>query len=535
MSAQRGVDRAHLRALLRAYFRLSIREAALVRTRTEGRSSFVRALVLYAVVGTFISLSALTRLDVFVFSSSLCTMTFFVVGMAAIIEANEVLFDRRQELIFSPLPVDPATLLLAKALTLIGFASLTGLALNLVPMFAGIATTGARPWFPLVHLASVLLLTAFACAAVVCAYGVVLRLFGRERFENLAVWAQVGMVVLYMAGFQILPRMLDLRGRTVIGQASRWLLLSPPGWFAALDATLAGSSSYDAMRAAATLAVLAPAGLGWIALTRLSQGYADPAPVSTAVVEGKARGKPTLLSWRSGNPLLGLWLRDPVEWGAFRLAVSYLRRDREVKVRVYNVLAVFAVFAVISILDARRGPAFVPIMMLAYSATAALSAMDALQSSSHFAAAQIFAYSPLGSAAALFHGVRKMCLLYILWPAMLASLAFLLVLRSDRLFCLALALPIVVVSPTLTLIQGAFGHYLPLSRPPRAGEQSSRRSTVTIVSLFAMMGLMGVAYGALRVQSLALYAAIVALEILVTVPSHWWLRRRIARQRLEPA
>ena len=41
------------------------------------------------------------------------------------------------------------------------------LALNLVPMFTGLATHGARPWFPLAYLVTLVLLAPFSAAAVV--------------------------------------------------------------------------------------------------------------------------------------------------------------------------------------------------------------------------------------------------------------------------------------------------------------------------------------------------------------------------------
>jgi hypothetical protein len=523
----RAIDSAQLRALLRAYLLLSFRTVILLRGRRGSPSSLGYVLLMYGSLGLFTGLAALAHPAVFVFSVGLHSITFVVVSMAALIEANEILFDRRQEEILFPLPIHPSTLLLAKALTLIAFALIPGLALNFVSTILGLAAADARPWFPLVHLVSVVLLTTFACATVVCVYGIVLRLFGRERFENLAVFAQVGMVVLYVGGFQIVPRLFEGKSRGTVAEAARWLLPTPPGWFAAFDGWLAGRSAGAEITAFAALAVLAPAVLGWFALTRLSAGFAEKAQPTEDVrpkrTESEPVAKPT---WQSKNPLLRSWVRDPIEWGAFRLAAAYIRRDREIKLRVYSLMALFAVFGILSIVDTRRNLLFVP-LTISYSVVAAMGAMDALQSSSHFAAAQVFASTPIASTAPLFHGVRKACILFVQTPLLLVSL-FLLAFLSDRMDNVKLALPIAALAPTVTLIPGALGAYLPLSKPPHAGEQSARRS---ILIGSTMLVLLAVGYGAPR---LGHFSVLLPAEVCLVAAAHVWLRRKIAKQPLPP-
>src|SRR5205814_1074143 len=80
------------------------------------------------------------------------------------------------------LPLAPRTILLAKAASLMGFALLLGLALNLPAMFLGLRVTGMRATFPLVHLGAVVLLVAFTTATVVFTYGLVGRFVDRNRF-----------------------------------------------------------------------------------------------------------------------------------------------------------------------------------------------------------------------------------------------------------------------------------------------------------------------------------------------------------------
>jgi hypothetical protein len=415
--------------------------------RRSGPSSFTYVLVMYGIMGIFVGLAAFAHPNVLLFSVGVHAITFFAVGMAAIIEANEVLFDRREEEILFPLPVHPRTLLLAKSATLVGFVALLALSLNLGPTFLGLAAADARPWFPIVHLASVALLTTFACALVVCVYGLVIRFFGRERFESFAVWAQVGMIVMVVGGFQIVPRVIDQQGAASLEKFASWMLPTPPGWFAAIDAWLAGRAEGASVPIFAGVAVLATALLSWIAIARLAGGYGEAAPRAAGTPKPVPEGRAVpFRAWRSRNPILRWWLRDPVEWGAFRLAAAYIRRDREIKLRVYTSLSMFVVLLVLSFMDAQRGrSSFLPLVMLSFAITAGLGSIEALESSSQFAAADIFASTPIESAAPLFHGVRKACMLFVQGPLTLASLALILFSRPERIASFPYALTILIL------------------------------------------------------------------------------------------
>jgi hypothetical protein len=519
-----AIDWPQLRALLRMYLRLSMRTAILMRRRRGGSPSFAGIAALYGFMGAVLSSSVFLHPDVLTFSFGLHSVTLFVVGMAAIIEANEVLFDRRQGKIFAPLPVDARTLLLARAITLVAFASIPAFSLNAIPMFAGVLAKDAHPWFPLVHLISVFFNIVFACALVVCTYGVVLRLFGRERFDDLAVWTQLGMGILYVAYFQIVPQL--MRNRAASDVVTRWLLPTPPGWYAALDAFAAGGETGLERLALAGVAIAAPVVLGWIALGRLSAAYA-PGIEEAAYIPPTKRAATEARPWGASNMLLRAWMRDPLEWAAFRLAVLYLRRDRETKLAVYNVVALFAMFSILSVVQARQGPIFTPLMLVGFSVIGAMSGIETLRSSSNHAAAQLFAAMPITSAAPLFYGVRKACLLFLQLPLTILSLAVIGWARPDRAECFQLALPILLVGPTVTLFQGSKETYVPLARPRRLGDQFASRSFSTFFLILGLSALIGIGYAA---RHFGLFWVFLAVEALFIGATHVWLRRAIARR-----
>jgi len=236
----------------------------------------------------------------------------------------------------------------------------------------------------------------------------------------------------------------------------------------------------------------------------------------------RAAARPSRRSW---NPIAALWLRDPVERGAYRLASAYMRRDREVRLRLYPQLGMFVMFVVMQLSErnAERVP-LMPLMMLAFAGAVPLTAIEALRMSSHHAAADLFHCAPIPSASSLFQGVRKATIVCVQAPLAAIAVAMIVIAaRGDR-GSLELAVPMLVAMPTVSLLPGAFGAFLPLSQPPRRGQQSSRNFGVSIAMSLFMFAPLGLAYVA---RSFGVLWLFVAIEIAVLVVTHRWLERLI--------
>src|ERR1043166_5404037 len=166
------IDRVQLRALLKCYWLLSTRgRVARSMGRGSKRRSLIFVIVMYVIAGFMTSMTAFTRVDLFTFTIIIHSMTFFVVGMAVTSESGDILFNANESDVLVHRPISPRTLLLAKTINLIAFTLILATALNLFPTFVGLAVAGARPWFPAVHLVSMILLCVFCAASVVCVYG----------------------------------------------------------------------------------------------------------------------------------------------------------------------------------------------------------------------------------------------------------------------------------------------------------------------------------------------------------------------------
>ena len=493
------IDRQQLKALLKCYFRLSTRGRV---TQSMSRGGKPRSLLfvlgMYMFLGLMNGLMLLTiQMDVFTYTVMLHSMTFFVVGMALTAESGDILFNVNESDVLVHRPIHARTLLLAKSLNLIAFALLLAGALNLFPMFFGLYASGAQPWFPVVHLISITLLCVFCAALVVCTYGLVIRLLDREKFDNFAAWSQVGMSILFIGGYQVIPRLVQRFAGLTLEPYARYFFPLPPAWFAGIDSWAAGDRPVAAALPLAVCGLLATAALAYVAIGRLAPSYGEGL---TRLSESKSReSKPARTRRRTTsirNPILRWWLRDPIERWAFRLAAVYMRRDRDIKLRLYPSLTIFLVFPLMGLLDRKRGgfSAFIPLMTVWMLGTMPMSALETLRMSAHYAAADIFAIAPLSSAAPVFHGVRKATIYYLLIPSICIAGILIVYLAPGGRDSLLLAVPGLIAIPTISLVPGLMDEYLPLSRPATRGEQSSRNMGLLFVTMLGMLAVVGGSY-----------------------------------------
>ena len=528
-TSETSIDRRQLHALLKCYWRLSTRGRV---ARAMGRGGKPRGLifvlVMYLIVGFMTGLIAFSSIDLFTYTIILHAMTFFVVGMAVTSESGDILFNVNESDVLVHRPIHPRTLLLAKTINLVGFTLVLATALNLFPTFFGLAISGARPWFPAIHLLSMIALCVFCAAAVVCVYGIIIKFLDREKFDNFAAWSQVAMSVLFIGGYQIVPRLLQRFDGLSFAPYAQYLFPLPPAWFAGFDSAIAGDLPFGGLLALVGLLItitLACVAIGKLALS-YSEGLAKIAETpATAPTPARVRKRRELR-----NPLLLWWLRDPIELRTFRLAAAYMRRDRDIKLRLYPSLTMFVIIPVISLLDRRGGfSVFAALFTVWMLALMPYQALQTLQMSQHYLAADIFSIAPLASAAPVFHGVRKATIVYLLLPALSIAALLIGVLVPGGRQGLQLALPGLVAIPLLSLGPGLMEDYLPLSRPASRGDQSSRNMGLMFFSMMAMAIVMGAAYIAWKFEVLW-YAT--GVEIVVATLLYYFLNRIIKQRPL---
>jgi ABC-2 type transport system permease protein len=525
---ERVPDPTQVRALFVATLRRATRSTMTASRRGKPRGLYF-LLAMYAVMGLMFGLLAFIHPDAFTFSLVVGSATFMMTGMTLVAESSTLLFDPRDHDILGHRPIHPRTLLAARSLSLVALSLVLGLALNLVPTFTGLFTRDARPWFPLVHLVTLVIMSVFTAGTVVFAYALLARLVSRRTFDSIASWTQVAISVVLIVSYQIVPRLMDRLQGFSIEAAHPVLMFLPPTWFASLSMVMLGTVSGLRMWTMAMMALLFTIGLAWAANRYLAAGFArQVAALGEAVAPEKparARARPSRAgeaggASRAGAPtgaLMGTLLPDPVERGAFRLARAYLARDRDMRMRIYPSLAMIVVFPVIAILDPQRNSRLGAIMAVFMAGTLPASAMMTFKMSPHYQAAELFRYAPIRGTAALFHGVRKAMILFLAVPGVLLSGTILWFGLPDHRVLL-LAIPALMAIPTLSLIDGLAGDYLPLSMAPTGGRQGAINIGIMIASFVTLAVIAGLAAWAQAAGWLWQMAAVELAALLVLHP-----------------
>jgi len=491
-------DPVQVRAILIATLRRATHSTMSASRRGKPRGLYF-LLAMYAVMGLLFGLLAFVHPDVFTFILVIGSATFMMTGMTLVAESSTLLFDPHDQDILGHRPIHPRTLLAARALGLITLSLVLGLSLNLVPMVTGLWTRGARPWFPLAHLVTLAVMAVFTAGVVVFAYALLARLVSRRTFDTIASWTQMAISVILIVSYQLVPRLMDRLQGFHIEAAHPALLLLPPTWFASLSMVLMGAADGPRMWTMAGVAVVLTIAMAWAANRYLAVGFARQVAALGEVAirepsprRGRARRAQSGATAVPTGALMGTLLPDPVERGAFRLARAYLARDRDMRMRIYPSLAMIVVFPVIAILDPQRNSRLGAIMAVFLAGTLPASAMMTFKMSPHYQAAELFRYVPIRGTAALFHGVRKAMLLFLAIPGVLLSGSILWFGLPDR-HILLLAIPALMAIPTLSLMDGLAGDYLPLSMAPTGGRQGAINIGIMIASFLTLAVLAGIA------------------------------------------
>lgn len=469
---------------------------------------------------------------VFSLSLYLHAITLMFLGMFVAASAGEVLFNREEGDILLHRPVSPRTLLWAKVSVLVEVSLWLAAALNLATFVVGCFAPDSGWRFLPVHAISVGFEALFCAGAVVLAYQLCLRWFGRERLEGLMTTAQVLLAVVAVAGGQVVPQLLMHQGKHVrLTSDHLWLALVPPAWFAGLDDALAGSGSPSSW-ALGALALISTGTVLWLAFARLSSQYGSGL---MALAEARAPAP-----HRSGRrwlhrlvqiPPVSWWLREPVERASFLLTAAYLLRDRDMKLRLYPALAPMVIMPVIFLMrdSGGTGGAFGVAFAGSYLGLLPLLSLELIEYSQHWQASDIFRAAPVSGPAPFCNGSRRAVLLLLTVPAILVATLITAALTRDPARLLLL-IPGILALPVYAMIPCVRGRAVPLCRPTEEAKSARRALTPIVVMLLAGV-LSGLAAWA---WSGGWLAPFLAVELVLVALTYFLLRSFAARARWSP-
>jgi len=507
--------------LLRAYLRMTVRGRAsqAFAGQLAGKPSGIAWLfVMYVAIGAATLPAILGGADLFTYAFMTQLMTCTMCGLSLTAEAGDALFSPAEPDVLGHRPVEASVLLAAKVIVLFAFSCALAAAQNLLPTMAIASGLGARA--AVAHVVVLTLVVGLITMLVTIVYGIAARLVPRERFDDVAAWSQTGLAIAFVTLSLVMPRSAMRAGGIHVDPTAWTLLALPPAWFAGLETVLAGETT-GVMR----LAVLAVAAMCGVFVILRSDVRVRLAEAMAHVVDERGARQLAPLPMGARWPLRG-WLRDPVQRASFQLATAYLRRDRDVRLRLRPSLVVFALLPLAGlVLEEGRGGHLVPLASICLLGMVPGVALEALRISSHPTASELFAIVPISGTGAVFQGARKAAIWYVLPGVGVAILLALLITPGG----LPLAVPGVLAIPVFTLIPGLFGPYVPLALPKARGQQAIANAVLLAASTgFLAVIVQTTLAASRRGQLIPFYAG----ELIVLVGVNRVLRFFVARRGL---
>ncbi|MFL6216064.1 MAG: hypothetical protein ACJ74J_19430 [Blastocatellia bacterium] len=525
--ARYDIDARQLATLVGVYLKQDLRGGKAfmqfsAREYVRGNMALLMLLGMYVFTGFLIGMLAFSNIDALHFSIVIHTFTLLIVALAMLAESGNVIFNESEADILGHLPLSSRTYFAAKVLNLFLFTSLLATAANFFPAIFGVWAVGANILFLPAHALAALLDGLLATALIVTSYGLLMRLVGRERFDSIIAYSQIVLVLVFMFGFQILPRVMDVN-ILQMARGFRWYyLLYPPAWFAGVTLVLMGKLRLYAL-ALTGIGVTALIALGQVAVRKVGSDYSSfVARLTHGEATAKRRDDSVSVSGAIRRGLVGrlksAWLTRPAERAVFDLVSIYLRRNREVKVRLYPSLAYFIFVPVLAFFSeglpdpfARHMDAYslMGALMICY---VALTAIEVLRFSEHHAAAYIFRVAPVERLGDVYSGFRKAVMLWVALPGFVILFALYAALWRNPLHAALLLIPWAIITPAVMMIGFLFRETLPLARKYQKGQQTSRNLFLFLVC-FLLLSVFGV------LQALAIRGRLPAINL--TFP--YWL------------
>jgi ABC-2 type transport system permease protein len=477
----------------RAFMQFSAREYV------RGNLALLMLLGMYVFTGFIMGMMVfVTDIDVLHFSIIIHTFTLLIVALAILAESGNVIFNESEADILGHLPISSRTYFAAKVLNLFLFTSLLAAAANLFPAIFGRWAVGANLLFIPAHALAALLDALLATALIVTSYGILMRMVSRERFDSIISYSQIILVLVFMFGFQIMPRVMDIQVMQ-LARGFRWYyLLFPPAWFAGVTLVLIGKPQMYGL-ALAGIGLTALAVLGQLAIRKVGSDYSSFVARLTHR-EGKAaerRARPLPATRGLGDRLKSVWLARTAERAAFDLVSIYLRRNREVKVRLYPSLAYFVFVPLLAVFTeglpdpfSPRGVDAYPLMGALMICYVALTAVEVLRFSEHQEAAYIFRVAPVSQLGDVHSGFRKAVMTWVALPGFAVLFVLYAILWRNPLHALLLLGPWAIITPAMLMLGFLFRETLPLARKYQKGQQTSR-NLLLFLACFVVLSLFG--------------------------------------------
>lgn len=416
-----GADSTHYRQLRKVEKTVATRAVDTESERGFARVSLGITCLLCFIFSVVIAMTVFF-LSLDTFSYTLLTLSSTMVLVVLLILPHfDIILSRTNHLVISHTPVSSRTYFIVKLTQLLTYAVLLLGCLNLPPALFGLWTTEQNPFFPVVYLPISFIAGFFMIGLMAVFAGYLTKLYTKERFRNIAQYAQLAFTIFFPAIYILGPRFFTELATDKVVSLFKTFYLLPNSWFAGAVPLVLGNTHPQFLiltalaMAAIVLLVAGP-------LRSIAKSYSK----YLASLSEARRTRSSQLKIKT-SVVARLFKRRETRATA-DLVFAYLRRDRTTQFRSLRELGTIVIIPILLFRDNNLflnsiGKTFTIWLALGISALFFFmgsgfigSFLGQIRYSDHWRAAWMFRCAPLAVPHALWRGVQVTALIYMIFP-----------------------------------------------------------------------------------------------------------------------
>lgn len=489
-----GVDYEMMRLILETKLTMDRRREHTInmnnKSSDEKDNSFGNALILYGVMGAFMSMLIIVKQNIMLQMAVYFGFFMFVIGSSFIADFAYVLLDVRDKNLLGITGVSSKTINAAKITNILIYMTKLSLAYGgvgiLVSLRYGIL-------FTLVFILEIILINLFMILITAFIYYLVLKFFNGEKLKDIINVVQIVLTVGIMVMYQIVGRLfdiLDVGSRFTI--TSWWQGFIAPLWFAAPLEIIESGVVDRTLIIFTGLAVLAPI-LSILIYFKIAKKFED---YIQKLNDNTYKGKDRIpFSFRVGS----LVCRSNTEKSFFNFTVNIIKSERNFKLKTYPNIAMSLVFPFIFLFNFIRSydsfadwknhmansNEFFTLYICIFMLTPVILMV---KYSDQFKASWIYKAVPIDDMASIFKGVYKGVFYKMILPVYIVLALVYLWVFGLRIFPQIIAILFVIIILNLITVK-LMDKHLPFSVRFKDGEKMNDLGiTLFIFMLSAIFG-----------------------------------------------
>ena len=503
-------------------------------TQKEPNNQLLMTLIVYAIMGLIIGFLILSLKQIVMAMTIFHSYILFMMAMTLITDFSAVLLDTTDNQIILPRPVNSKTFFVARLVHILVYLLQFTVALAIFPLIFIFISYGIL--VGIVAIFTILLTVMFAVFITYLLYGLILRVSSEEKVKDIISWFQIAMTIIFAAGFQIIPRLIDVDKVMNVTMPIHWYTyLLPPMWMAnSLEAVQLLKADIPHL-VMIFMAIALPVFTFWIMIKFLAPSFAKKiaAMGNTGAADRVRTTKKGLQKRGLEEKLSPIICSNKTEQAGFELTWKMTARDKSFKIQFYPSLAYLLVFAFIFVFKSGKDVVqtwnalsnsqsflwFVYLPMFTITAAVSLIAFN-----ENFSASWIYLSRPLSKPGSLISGALKTLLVKFLSPIIVILFVFSYYVWGYKIiddFVLGIFNNVLI----FLLISHLSKSYLPFSMQPNIKQQSGKFIQV-ILQMFVIAILVGLHYLALKIWWLVIvlvpFSAAGCYFLFRTVQNYSW-------------